>query len=1235
MASHVVVASGDFSIKLPSWGRSFWQDPNDGELFLAYASGDSEVNFVTSADSGITWTAPQFAFPVESYDIHSNFDTEMDRIGNVHCVFRYASSGCYQLLRKKAAGGWAPSGIGPAGFVTAGDTGPAKGFNGMVAVYDTAIGAAFADIAGPFPAARIAAKDASNVVNTWAVTTPFTAYPFLDDISPGNYENAGPSGGFPIFTDAGDQGGPQVTYMVDNTGIAQVSNFFGTWLQARVLPIRGTISPNDPVGNSGYISHLPFGPAMAFARGTAGKLNPIVLPNSFEHSSTFNWDMLTTAAEAFIVDNNGDYFGRVNSAANFSNQISDSTRRDTYGIPFIGTMPSPVFGAPVSGLAAVDISHGDQEKQIKIYFQTRSPAGDQVISRILCDVQNQSGGAATSLTQYTFSDLESSSSGLRSWAPAGIVHTGGSGNIAAWNGFKVVRHPVDPGTGTTKKEIVATVGSGLSPKINNLIIWDFDNSIEATNLLKIPTFSLERTIDSGNNTNFVGISNLVGLTAAEGDNLFDNNTTTAAAVSNGDSITLEFTKVLLFSRLEIAWDHPFSGPAFFEINIDTSLDGVTYKRVHTIEEGQTPGSFVTGAHLIKSSSEFEVPVDSTINDELDAFVGKFVKITFGGAGGGTRDVREIRLYGPHTTAGKIVTAGYSKSFQQSPPLDIGRSVTFGDVKEGELPLGWTTYGDWDWFVRASGDYSKKTGLPSEISPQDGSVESGVFKGASNGNGDGFSVRTAEWMPLNSSGILETNIEVLSTEVDDNGNPGRTIKWDTRYKLFGSGLLLNEPEDDSLRFFVSPIGSGITDGEVSDLHLQAPCFINVCDWFTVNTSVSPGSYTLRWIFKRGSTAASGPFPGDEAVAYIDNVFGTQGITSPSILGFVKARAFETGVINGYVLSEVSGISSINAYTTAQPNGFDSINGYVIGQPNAFETINAYLRGNSEGDIFAYMLGGDGLRSIPTGSVYGYMNVPSGTIASINGYLLPMQAASIYGYLAGNSGLFASISGYLKAADAASEIYGTVNAGATGITQTIYGFVANRVFESVYGFVKAPSGTVSSIYGYLAPQKISNIYGYVRGLSDQTGVINSYVKGAEAAGEIYGFVISSGDPLVPSEQTIYGCIFSNGASEQVLGYMNVLASEQINGYTAGAEFASGSINAFISGVDFVSSNINSFLAGISGAPSGSINGYMVGIVAPNSQIDGYLIGYDPSDDCASHGVPLPALPIFTIPSGNFIN
>lgn len=1234
MSSSVIVASGNEIIRLPSWGRSFWQDPNDGELFLAYASGDSEVDFVTSSDSGVTWTSPQFAFYVDTYSTHDNFDTEMDRQGNVHCGFRFNDSGCYQLLHKKVTGGWIPSGVGPAGFVDVADGGVAKGFNGMVTVYDIALGAG-GDISGPFPAVRIAAKDSSDTVNAWAVNTPFTAYPFLDDMGVANNTSAGPSGGYPIFTNAGEAGGPQVTYMVDNSGIVQAGMVFGTWSVKRILPIKAI--GGDAAAISGFISNLPFGPSMSFGRSIIGKINPIIISDAFDHSSTFNWDMLTTAAEPFSGDDiadigspiAGDFFGRVDSIATFNKDGIGpglQARSNISLIPFVSTMPGNVFGAnPRAGGAASDISHGDTGSEIKIYFLTRSPDGSQIISRILCNLQNQSGGDLSSVTRFNFSSLQTAISGIRSWAPAGRQYTGGSGNIAGWHGFKALRHPTDPGIGVTKKEIVATVGSRIGG-LQSLVIWDFENSIEAGSLLKTPTYSFELTASSGNNPLFVGISDVVGLTPAEALILLDGDTSTSSNVATGDSITFEFTESLIFSRLEIAWQHSFTTSKLLAIAIDTSVDGTTFKRVHTIPQIHTPGAFEADPHLIKASSEFEVPVDSTINEEINAFVGKFVKLTFTGTDG-PFDVRELRLYGPHTTAGKIVTDVFTTTFQLPPLQGFKSNDAFGDTREGKLPTGWRTSGDWDWFVRTSGDFSKLTGLPSEVAPQDGHVASGVFKGTLNGRFDGTAIKTAEWMPINSSGILETDITIPSDEVDETGAPGRTIKWDTRYNIYGDGLLQNDPEDDSLRFFVVPEGSGFLDGELSDFHAQGNRFTNVADWFTVKTNVSPGIYTLRWIFKRGNTPIRSAFVNDQAVAYIDNTVGaTSGIPSPSIFGFIKGESFAVSSINGFfepfLSSQVQGFAS----GTLEPEIF--IHGYVFAAPNALGGINAYLLGMKQGSIDGYTIAGEDLRSFPTGEISCYVAVQSGTVGSIKGYLLGMKQGQIDGYVKvkGSGTQSETINSYLAAQNMIES--GVIN--------------AFMLVEGGSGFINAylfNAGVSGAIKGYLKSyDATSSILGYLEtGSSQITGVINTYVKVSDNEGNINAYMLTNeGGPFGYlkgnlSSQFINSYLLNTGVSGAIQGYLNTNVNENIDGYMKGAEVASGSINSYLEA--FASEQINGYMAGISGFETSQINSFIIGVSVPNEQIKAYLIAVQ-DDICSFHGsVPLPALPSYTLPSSIF--
>ena len=266
MRRSIPATSGDAVLALPTWGRAFWQDPNDGGLILLYASGTTEVDYVTSADSGVSWSSPTFAFSVDDFDVHNNFDSVMDRNGNVHCVHRFASSGCYTFIAKDfIGGGWAPSGIIGRGFVSAGDIGAAKGVNASIEVTDTFVGPfGFADVAGPFPATRIVAKDSANIVNGYWVPNPFDVFPILDDMSSvTSVFPAGREGGYPVFTKTGNTG-RNVFYSVDGTGILRTDNTFGSWryLGIEVKDPFADFAQNTPEG-SGYVSTLPLGPTMS------------------------------------------------------------------------------------------------------------------------------------------------------------------------------------------------------------------------------------------------------------------------------------------------------------------------------------------------------------------------------------------------------------------------------------------------------------------------------------------------------------------------------------------------------------------------------------------------------------------------------------------------------------------------------------------------------------------------------------------------------------------------------------------------------------------------------------------------------------------------------------------------------------------------------------------------------------------------------------------------------------
>lgn len=1279
------IASGNSFLALPSWGRAFWQDPNDGNLILLYASGTNEVDFSYSSDSGVTWSAPEFAFPVDGFDVHNNFDTEMDRAGNVHCVFRYNDSGCYQFVAKDfSTGAWAPSGVGPAGFCRAGDTGNAKGFQGNIMVLDEAI------INNPpvdqsnLPHLFIAAKNNEDAVGLFHLHNPFShtpsgMYPPSDEV-PANISGCGPNGGFPYLVDnapsADTEKGLKVFFRVEESGIMSISRAFNTWAyRYQPYPSGGAVNVDTDSSFNNSADELEFGGVysrllpnenMVHNRCGGEKNWLTIIPNK-DYKPDFPqlvpggslppWDFLCSDFHAFIDSdeagvisdsafNTSDIYVNLRGTRGYSTTQPLTPILTSVGIPTSVEIPSDnLIGRPYASGTHCDISWRDVDRRIHVYYLNRDSAGAQVVSRVMCDVRDMGRTSSDSLDtlKFSFSEILAPTSGVRSWASVSMDLVGGSGNKFAWNGFKALHHPTPQNSGVTKQEVVATVG--VNPTgVFTIKAWDYDKSIDATSSLRLPVYSSERTQPTGSTGPLLSIQ----ANGFDPSNLFDDDTTTSSNVSRGDTLTLGFDKPYSFSRVEFLWRSPdFGGKRLPAVDIQTSYNGVDFSKASIIPTGISiePQDFsfpqpTYPDRLVKTSAEIEHGFDdTTISTGILPFTGKFVRFLFSDntSWADNVPVYQVRMYGPWQTPLKWSTEEFEKSKVLTTASVVSYTQNFSTTRDSLLPPGWRTYGDWNWFVRSSGDLSKETSLPSEVAPQNGFVPSGAFAGEPNGNGDGFAIRTAEWIPLNSSGILEKDIVVDSTETTNNGSPGRTISWTTRYKLFGQGLLTNGPEDDSLRFFVVPNASG-TGIEVSNFHVQQNQYVNIANYYTVSTNIDPGNWTLRWVYKRGSTPVSSPYPGDESVAYIDNVDGAEGIPITTIFGYLASNASTSGSIYGF-LKQTKVDSSVNAYASGLGLFDFHINAFVEGAPNAFSSIYSYLLSNKESSVYGHTLGGAGLRSFPTGSVYSYVNVPSGAFSSTYGYLLPMRKSEVYSYLAAHTGIDSGsgIFGFVKVPDAASEVYGGVNLGATGVFSTVYGYLANRAFSQVYGYLKN-EGSSSSIYGHMAPQNISSVYGYIASLGSSTGSINSYMKVSDVQGSINGFLLSNIDPIPSGQNEIYGYLLNDGVSEFVYGYLNTLSSEEVYSYLQGAEFASGSINAFTSGIGYDNSEVYGYLAGISGTASGSINGYMLAAATKASVVLGTLIGIpdatDSLDACPNHGsIPLPTVNPATIPSSCF--
>lgn len=1183
MRRSVPIASGDTVLGLPSWGRSFWQDPNDGNLVLLYASGNSEIDFVISSDDGDTWSTPEFLCPIDDFGTHNNFDSTMDRNGNIHCVHRYNDSGCYTILAKDfITGDWEPSGIIPRGFTDVLDAGVAKGVNASITVTDAEIGP-FGDVSGPFPVARIVAKDSFDIVNGWWVPNPFDGFPLEDDMSSvTNLFPAGQAGGYPVFTRTGNLG-RNVFYSVDSTGILRTDNVFGTWNYIGIFV-------DDPPSNfgvltpegSGYVSRAPLGPSMAFLEsfpfvgptGSASESSQVHTLICDNNNQNEQFEMLVAAIENQITgkprDDSGasvaDVLVRVDSKAVYASPISERRSRAPDGLTFKNIIPSVNKGYAGSSGTLVDMSIGNINNRINLYFLSNEPDGQQVISRMYADIRRDFSGGTVGGKQIDaqtntirMSNLANSISGIRSWAPAGREHTGGSGLLLTWNNFKALRHPVTWFLGTKKKDIVVTAGSGLDNQYR-LVAWDYDNSIDNNFGFKLATFSAARTgiIDS------VG-----GVTAGNAQNLIDEDTSTGADLEDSDFIKFDFGEQFRFDRFEVAWSQPSFGDPYLAIVLDASLDDTEYIRVVEIPEGHTLGSS-GGNALLKASSELDVvDPDDTITHRINPFLARYVKVSVTGSPG-TRDTREMRFYGAHTTAGKWVTSGFDRNFQLPKKINVGNIETFSTTQEGELPLNFSTRGDFNWFVRSSGSFSGGT--------QNGKInEPSVFQGQNNGSDDGFAVRTARTGIISGeSGVLEATVNVDKTEMAHDGSAGRTIQFDMRYHIIGTSPSLNSnSEQDDKVFFETATPTGTQrvyyPGQFATTS-SGLCYTNICNYFTYRTTVPTGVSTLRWVYKRGTT----PEPGivnDEGAVWVDRVLGVNTFFFNSIAGFAKGRLPSTADFTGpsgiYGFMEKKFAEEVFAYIKSDTATIDtSVNAFMV--PNAAITgsVNAYTVANLNKSVFGYAKG----------------TIDKAT-SSVNAFMV-------------TSGAFASVLGHMQ----------------------------NKINEAVNGYLLAPSGAFSSINAYIITPEFSTINGYISGPKQKTFAVNAYLDSKGYQEFVNGYLFASGLP----NSSVHGFLLNEGATSQVLGHISKGDSSAIAGYLEGAVAQTGAIYSWLEGIGHATSSINAYLASISGSISGAINSYTKGAELKNGTVYATTIGFGGDDQC---DFPLSNVPSVTIPSNNF--
>lgn len=1265
-----IATTGLQDMRLPQWGRSFWQDPNDDELFLAYASGTTEVDFITSTDNGFSWSVPALLFPVEDFDIHNNFDTTMDRDGHIHCGFRFNGSGCYQFVGKLPGGGWTlTSGIGPVGLVAAGDSGNlAKGFQGSLTMQETAGAVEVGGI--QFPAVMMAAKDDNDNIAAFILGTPYNVSPSIDLIS--GSPNAGVEGGFPIIFVPDDETNI-VYYDEPNNSLDRQEKSFGTYFQFQSLAL----------GNAPGNVDVPFGPSMAIGSGiglggntgivfvcSSGQLGVGQGLYASSSSSTYQnvFDISNGTERSWLAVESGTLNGQSVGLLVSSGVIPTGL---IYGVGPNLFSPEGVTIHNFPGEGTVcDFSFNDDGETL-FYFQSKNEWGRQSIGRFKSSFESES---------WTFPLMDHPESGLKHTASVSQTTAGGFSNILFWGGFKALKHPTEPSASGTKKELIVTQGHvSAFPSGGILTVWNIAES-PALGTWSESEWSLDYTVTSGTaHEVFVGINEIANFQfTSHIDRLpfmFDDSFEIAAEyglIRDGYLIGLELDKERTIDRFEILHRNLIPTPAP-GVALSGSMDGINWTRVLHIPSGVISGQgYNDGNSLIKYMAR-----DQTITEVknsrppsitgrvqpinvMDPFVAKFVRLQFENTHKGSHRVYEIKLFGPASTNPEIVT--WSNADIDPPPYDrlfltgSREKLTqrFGQ-QQGTIPNGWRTFGDFEWAVVASGEATKtKSFKPTGPLPVDfdGTVQSGIWSLVRPQRGvfDGFSLRSEaigdasglgnplRGIPIGGiqpghSGVIEVDIGIIESEtIDGQSLPGRNVGFSIRADIHAF---------DTVEFFIDDVLQQ-TYGDIGWTSLQG--LAGNFELYVEPESfgvVGGGNHTLKWVYTKGIYDIPAPlilYP--YGAVWIDNVFGLdagplEGAPRNSRHGFLRGvNPFEISSIHAYVSGIDRTSSSINAYATGSPSITDIRKGFLQSRAGLGDQfIHGFASsgvGFESSEIHGFMIAKPTID--PTGvnsSIHGVMNPGSGSITSeILGFLQSRFGIGdqiIHGYIAVESGTFISVTrkGYIPGWDGGvfglgpnqSAIYGFLNTPIDSGTSSIHGYLmGNFPIESIHGYLGSEA-LVASGGGLVGNPSTSNV---IPGVN----FIHGYMKGFQGGQMIHGYLKR---PLA-TFSSIHGYVLSGGIDTQIHGFLD--ASDE----------TPSDIHGYASGIGFESSSINGYVFGISGIISEEIHGYMTATELPNSEILGIMIGtisgIDSASICFSHSFPLCPLPLFTLPSG-FIN
>lgn len=1184
--------SGINDYRLPRWGRSFWQDPNDGALFLAFASGNQantswELDYIYSINSGVSWSNPALLAQLDNFYIHDNFDTFMDYHGHIHAGFRLNNSGCYQFFGRMPGGGWtASSGIGVVGLNQVQDTGVLKGWQGSITRIETSY--TFSGGLTSFPCVVIANKNETEGINLHVVTPPFNTSPTL------NYSttSVGPEGGYPIIFTNWFANGPGLVAQ-SGSDLIMWEDFL-SWDQ---------ITPTLHVPNGVQ----PFSSNLCFGSGAGYRASCIIV------------SCTPSGQEIYANNEAASFVATFRPIMSGYSPNSSGTWRNKF--------PTNIFGVDPSGTHC-DFSFTDTPSVHQFYFYGKDNIGRPGIQRILGEYIRPTSSSQT--TKWQFTDILHGVSGIKNVAPVDATTTGGVNSIAYWRKFKAVKHPVSAGVKRNplihKGEFLVT--SSYVPSIPSgsaLNIFEVTGDEVGPNTFPIPSFQRDYTED---NLIFDAIVSSGGFTTSPNYSfLFDRSTATAVTLSTaGGFLSIRLKKPVLISKVEFT--KQFSRN-WGRIAMSGSLDGTNWYTIASTGNSLLP----TNKGLVYLSAEDD-PDDLNNLQRIEMPTAKFIRLfwTGGGAGNSTQ-IHTLRIWGPGGTRDistsfdsfSLAYAFNNRAWQPQRSVNTERFV----YQHDSVPPHFDCYGDLIWKVKASGELTRTNSLPGAPPLGDGLIPTGTWLGTSYGEGDGFAFQSEITNNVGYSGVAQAYVQV--------SEGSRTFRFSKKLDL--------HPDDKFEVYRKSPSdvdGSGTLMAQSIGASLA----------YTTNTFslAEDGQHVIRFIYIRGSGTDSTR----AGAVWLDNIVGLSQ-SQPSVLGYIRGEGFgASGIINAYINGKET--SYIFGYLPGIPLD-SSIYAYMDSRvfPDYSSSIDAYMFGKGSW-FWGYMLGGSGLASIPTGSIYGYMAVGVHPINStINAYLAESQINSINAYLQGRQLLNGSgapnvgndnrINAYMLANNPTSTIYAIMNpSGQVGV-----GFINAYAKgydgeQTIYAYLHMESGIGKYINAYTEGWSYSSppqnmIWAVMPGIKSSTsGNINSFMLSQYPYERIYGYMGPSGPSgggavaggpggagqstsgVLPTNiingfmkaydgfQTIWAYLHKDPAATSNINAYLAAGSEEntIYGYIYGKGLGSGIVYGYASGIGFENPRIYAYLPGVSGIENSRIYAYSAGHITTIDSRDGILLG-----------------------------